>query len=366
MRKRVLLIALCSAACAALLVAQGGRGGAGKAKAKGPAPCDRACLEDFVNQYLDALVAHNPFGLPLASRVKFSENDQLLDLGDGLWNVTNGVGTYKLYIADVPGQQVGFLGTVRANDRPTTLALRLKIDNRRISEIETLVSVSNTGGPPPAAGPGGAKGGPPGAAKGKGGPPPTPAGAPALEALGKPDAVFLEAAPEGQRQSRDQLIAAANAYFDAMESGNASLAQIDPQCNRIENGVQVTNNPAAGPGRGSTVNTSAMTCAEQISSKLFANYQVIYPRRFPVVDEERQLVFGFFMHQQPGDLMQVESPGRGAYKFSDQATQPGFVEMAQVFKIAGGKVRRMEAMTTAVPYGTPNPFFNDDWRRAKK
>lgn len=156
MRGKLLLLAAGSVVCAALLLAQGG-GGAGKSKAKGPAACDRACLEDFVNQYLDALVAHNPFGLPLAARVKFSENDQLLDLGDGLWSVTTGLGTYKLYISDVQGQQVAFLGTVRANDRPTTLALRLKIENRRISEIETLVTVSNAGGPP-AAGPGAARG----------------------------------------------------------------------------------------------------------------------------------------------------------------------------------------------------------------
>ena len=65
---------------------------AGKAKAKAPEPCERACLEDFVNQYLDGLVAHSAFSLPLASRVRFSENNQLLELGDGLWNVTTGVG----------------------------------------------------------------------------------------------------------------------------------------------------------------------------------------------------------------------------------------------------------------------------------
>jgi hypothetical protein len=283
-------------------------------------------------------------------------------LGDGLWNVTTGIGTYKLYIEDVQQQQVGFLGTVRANERPTTLALRLKIDNRRISEIETLVNVSNTGGPAPAgkAGPG------PGGAKGKGGPPPAPTGAVALDALLRgPHADFLEPVTESQRLTRDQLVSAVNAYFDAMEGGNVSLARIDPLCNRIENGVQVTNNAAAVPvpGRGSTININALSCAEQISSKAFANYQVIYPRRTPVVDEERGLVFGFFMHQQPGDLLQVESPGRGNYKFPDQASQPGFVEMAQVFKITSGGVRRMEAMTQAVA-GRVQPLV--EYARSKR
>jgi len=355
MRKTVFGCGLALAACVSLLFAQGGPGAAKGKEDKGPAPCDRACLEGFVDQYLDALVAHNPFGgLPLAARVKFSENDQLLDLGDGLWNVTTGVGKYKLIVADPQSQQVGFLGTVLANDRPTTLALRLKLENRKISEIETLVTISNPPGGP--GGPGGAKAAPKG-------PPPPPTGAAALDAMGAPDAVFKQA--ETQRSSRDQLIVAANAYFDAMERGDAGLAQFDAQCNRIENGVQMTNNPTPNlPAK--TVDPRALNCADQITSKVLSNYQVVYPRRIPVVDEERQTVFGFFMHQQPGDVTQVESPGRGLYKFSEANSQPGFVEVAQVFKVMGGRIRRMESLTTPVPYGTPNPFFNDDWRRAKK
>ncbi len=77
-------------------------GGAGKGKQKdeGPEHCDRACLEDFANQYLDALVAHNPFGLPLAKDVKFTENGYELPMGDGLWNVATGLGRYRIYVAD--------------------------------------------------------------------------------------------------------------------------------------------------------------------------------------------------------------------------------------------------------------------------
>lgn len=350
MRGIPFVCALAVAACVSLLVAQPPDGAAkGKGKEKGPEPCERECLEGFVNQYLDALVAHNIFGLPLASRVKFTENAQPLDLGDGLWNVTTGVGKYKLIVVDPQSQQVGFLGTVLANDRSTTLALRLKLENRKISEIETLVSVSN---PPPAAGKGPAPKGPP----------PAPTGAVALDATAL-DPVFTQAVPEGERRTREQLIAAVNAYYDGWERGDANLVQFDPQCNRIENGVQATNNPT--PGRVG-IDPHALSCADQIASRVFANYQVIYPRRIPVVDEERQIVFGFFMYQQPGDLLEVESPGRGAYKFSETNSQPGFVQAAQAFKILGGRIRRMEAFTTILPYGTPDPFFNDDWRRAKQ
>jgi hypothetical protein len=84
------------------------------------------------------------------------------------------------------------------------------------------------------------------------------------------------------------------------------------------------------------------------------------------VDEERQLVFGFFMHQQPGDLLSIESPGHGTYKFPDAVTQPSFTEVAELFRMKVGKIRKMEGLTLNVPYGTPNPFFNDDWRRPAK
>jgi hypothetical protein len=66
----------------------------------------------------------------------------------------------------------------------------------------------------------------------------------------------------------------------------------------VQNGVQVTNNPNRPALQGSTINTSAMGCADQINSKTLSYIQTVYPRRPVVVDEERQLVFGFFMFQQ--------------------------------------------------------------------
>jgi hypothetical protein len=299
-----------------------------------PDTCDRACLEGFVNQYLDALVAHNPFGMPLARKVKFSENDVVLDLGDGVWNTITGMGTYKLYVSDPQSGQVGFFGTMRENSTPIALAARLKIENRKITEIETVI---NRGG-------------------GANNP------AQLVEQTGQPDAVFIETVPAGERVSHDALIAAANKYFDSIEHGSADAGAFDKDCNRVENGARMTNNPSR-PAAGLTWNPWALGCAEQINTKIFNSYQRIYPRRFPVVDEERQLVFGFFMYQQAGDILSVESPGHGTYKMPDSASTPGFTESAQLFRIKGGKIRKIESLTLGIPYGMPNPFFKDDWRR---
>src|ERR1700722_13555255 len=77
--------------------------------------CNRACLEGFVNQYLDAMVARNPYGLPLAPQVKFTENEQAIPLGEGVWGTATEIGKYKFYISDPQAGEVGFLGTMREN-----------------------------------------------------------------------------------------------------------------------------------------------------------------------------------------------------------------------------------------------------------
>src|ERR1700689_2153175 len=112
---------------------------AGASFGQAPGPCNRVCLEGFVNQYLDAMVAHDPSRLPVTPGVKFSEDDVPLKLGEALWRTASGIGTYKLYFADPQTGQVGFMGTMKENGRGVALVMRLKVENGRISEAEQLV-----------------------------------------------------------------------------------------------------------------------------------------------------------------------------------------------------------------------------------
>jgi len=43
-------------------------------RAQAPAACDRACLSQFITQYLDSLVAHKPGSLPVSDSVRFTED----------------------------------------------------------------------------------------------------------------------------------------------------------------------------------------------------------------------------------------------------------------------------------------------------
>jgi hypothetical protein len=106
--------------------------------------CDRECLIGVANQYIDALAAKDSGRAGLAPNVRYSENGQRLRVGDGLWNSVSGKGTYQLQVADAVAGQVLTIQTMRENGTPITLATRLKVAGRRITEVETLVSRSDT------------------------------------------------------------------------------------------------------------------------------------------------------------------------------------------------------------------------------
>ncbi len=296
--------------------------------AKSPASCDRACLEGFVNQYLDAMVARNPYSLPLAPKVKFTENEQVIPLGEGIWGTASGLGTYKLYVADPQGGQVGFLGTLRENDTPVAFALRLKIDLRLIREVETIVVRD------------------PGAAK-------------AVEALGQPDPLMLAPVPASERRSRDEMIAIANKYSEGIEHSNGDLVQFDPDCNRIQNGIQTTNNPDLKLDPNASWTPMSLGCKDQLNTKFFSFVHKIYPRRFMAIDEERGLVFGLFLFHIPGTVTAVDIPGHGSVGIPLPYQAPTTLDIAELYKIKNGKIWKVEALQTNVPYGTPSPFLNE-------
>ena len=88
--------------------------------ATGPIPlnCNRACLENLVDQYLAAVVAHDSKRLPLSKDVKYTENSQVIDLGDGFWKTAEGRGKYTHMWADPDFGQVAYMGTMREAGGP--------------------------------------------------------------------------------------------------------------------------------------------------------------------------------------------------------------------------------------------------------
>jgi hypothetical protein len=272
--------------------------------------CDRVCLEGWVNRYLDAMVAHDAKKLPVTSDVKFTEDDVPLLLGEALWRTASGLGTYKLYFADPQAGQVAFFGTIQENGRGEAIALRLKIENGKLAEAEQIVlRNANT--------------------------------FKLLEQASKPDPLLLETTAPESRLPRGQLIQKTNLYFEAIEQGNGKVAPFADDCNRFENGMKTSGTDG---------------CSKQLDTHIFDYIQKIYPRRFLVVDEERQVVFGFFMFNHPGDITWINVPGQGRREMMGAAKRPFSVDVAEAFRIQNGQIKKVEALMTALPYGAKSPF----------
>ncbi|HXY79635.1 MAG TPA: hypothetical protein VEI08_03270, partial [Candidatus Bathyarchaeia archaeon] len=291
-----------------------------QAAAKG---CDYACLTGFVDQYLNALAAHDPSHLPLAARVKFTENTIPLKLGDALWGTISGLGTYKIYFADPQARQVGCECTIRENGTPAILVVRLKIEDRKIAEVETIV---RRGAEP----------------------------AQNLEKLGQPNPVWLQPVSASERTPRADMLKDANQYFEGIVHLSGDMVPFDDKCNRILDGIQDTNNPSYNEGwANGAFNPAAMGCRENMNTKIWAYIKSVDPRRFMIVDEKMGIVFGFFMFNHPGTVLTAEVPGIGKIDMPPSAKRPFSVEVAEFFKIQNGKIRQVEGVQLALPYKQP-------------
>ena len=110
------------------------------------ADCDSECLRGLVTQYLAAMVAHNPATLPVAANVRFTEDTVTMKLGEGLWKGASGLRGYRQDILDVRQGVAASQVIVEEAGSPVMLALRLKVADRKITEIETQVTRSRAEG----------------------------------------------------------------------------------------------------------------------------------------------------------------------------------------------------------------------------
>jgi hypothetical protein len=295
-------------------------GGSNNTETDSAAACNYACLTGFMDKYLGALVAHDPSRLPVAARVNFTENTISLQLGDALWGTISGMGTYKLYFADPQAGQIGFEGTIRENGTPAILVVRLKIQSKRITEVEMMV---RRGAEP----------------------------AQDLEKTGGPNPVWVQAVSASERTPRADMLKDANLYFEGLVHLSGDMVPFDDKCNRILDGTQDTNNPSYNEGWGhGSFNPAGMSCRENMNAKIWAYIKSVSPRRFLIVDEKMGIVFGYFMFNHPGTVLTAEVPGVGKIDMPLSAKRPFSVELAEFFKIENGKIRQVQGVQLALPY----------------
>jgi hypothetical protein len=304
--------------------------------------CDRQCLVTLMQNYLAALVKHDPKAVPFAGEVKFTENTANIPVGYGLWVTASGGPTdFQVYAADPVAQQVACLVVMKENNnKDVLLGVRLRLQRGKIVEAEHHAVRDGISG-----------------------------GMPNLQ---KPRPGLVEDLAPADRTPRDQMIDIGLSYYDALVGGDGTLAPFAEECERRENGstsvggVRAAANPPAAkpqfPPQGSVDSEMAKlgmalaaapkTCAAQISAGVWAYITEIRNRRLLVVDEQKGLAVGFsdFYHDSKLKVMKL----RGVPGLDSVPSYQGTFNMPamHIFKIKKGKIYDIEATGLVLPYGT--------------
>ncbi len=220
-------------------------------------PCDRACLRSTLDSYLTAVVKHDPAGAPLAIGFRQTENAIVVRPGTGVWKSVTALGAMQRRYVDAISGQSAYFGVVEEGPERAVVTVRVKVDDRKISEAEWIIARKGEFGP--------------------NGPNGNVFNADSLIANPPPERTV----PKAQRLSRESLVAITNSYFDGLTTHDGRIIQHHDGCTRIENGTVMTNRPGrnGGPPSGD--------CAANLEN---FNASIVAARRYPVVDDEAQAV----------------------------------------------------------------------------
>lgn len=279
---------------------------------------NREALYWALDRYLAALGRKDPGAVDWAPDPFITENNVRLQPDDGLWGTIERMGGYRLVFADEATRQVGYFGTVVEPLDESAYTLRLGFDEAgRIAECETIVvrQVDSS---------------------------------PRFENQRFDEKPILNA-PAQAPVPREEMIALADGYFSTLERNDGTIrTRFHPECNRVENGVQTTNNPDF------FVPVAALGCEAQFRLGNYRYDDRLRGRRFPLVDEERGLVMAFGFIDHSGRLDE--------YRLTDgtlvrsHIRRPHTFYLGELFKIDHGMICQIEANFITVPYHMPSPW----------
>jgi hypothetical protein len=274
------------------------------------AGCDRACLIDVTETYLAAMVAHDPARAPVAATVKFTENTRAMKLGEGnAWTNVTGVQKYKVYVADPGAGQVALYTVLDGKERNAIYTLRMKVQDRRLTEIESVyVGIGQSG-------------------------------MASLDNLKEAAPIWNEVLPAAKRRTREEMIAITERYFATLEDGYKNYIPFWDDCLRVENGTMTAGN-TKGQGIG------AMSCRDNLNQNIWSYITHVKPRRYLAVDVERGLVSGMFMFRHGGEEKTYVNDKGQTVPFGEAMLKKQAVVISELFKIDDGRIRRIEAVMT--------------------
>jgi hypothetical protein len=275
---------------------------AGAVSANAAQSCDRECLRGIMTKYLDAVIAHNPGTLPLSNKVRATENAVDVKLGEGIWKTATKLTPYRMDIMDVPQGIVGTHSVLEEGQNTVLLLVRLKVENKKITEIETQVTRITPGGQFSS---------------------PTELKS-VREALS-----FIP--PKDRRNSREDLVKIGLKYPEGLKLGSFVKADTPfaPDSYRIENGYVMA-------GKGCMMRPACENIKTQPIPTLFE-----ITSRVAAVDEELGIVW-----------IRMDF-GKNSMGVGPEADKQSLI-VWEYFKIYDGMIYAVEAFMLPMPRGTPS------------
>jgi len=293
--------------------------------------CDRDCLIDLADDYVAALVAHDPSAVPLAGDVKMAENIEAISPGDGLWSsLSKGPESFVIHVPDPVSEQVGIMAMVTdADDKPALIGVRLKWQGGKITEAEHMVATNLS--------------------------------PPALANLQTVRPGILAEVPYDYADSRGRLLWLGKSYYDALDNNNSNLSSFGDDCERHENGFQTARNPMTRPVSANAADPSfaymgGLGCAAQMDTNMWEYITHIDNRRVEIADPVTGLVWGMshFRHAfEKQDFEVLNIPG---VTVRHMEYQPFDLPAIHIYKVWGGKIHEIEAMGFTTSYMAPEVF----------
>jgi len=310
-----------------------------------PEPCDRTCLVGVVDAYFKAMLNRNPRGLALARDVKYTEDGQAVDPGQGIWNTFTGLGTYRVYLADPETGEAGYYGSYTEFGRlQGVMALRLLVKNHEITQVEAVMARQEL--------------------RPKGGLGDNTAGVMTPILIDEvdpadfisPDVSLLAPLSKDEQTPRAAMIDATQKYYQGYSAKDASIVPFAGDCSSRENGMATSNNPS-GPAMDPSkpdFHAFAGSCADELNQGYFAGIEKPRGVRTLIVDEQQGLVLNLALFDNEGSVKSVAVSGVGDVAVPRNFLRPITFLKPQLFKIESGKIREIEGLSWPVPFGMPS------------
>ncbi len=253
-----------------------------------PAACDTACVTANTNAVMRAYPNRGQWAsLPWADKVGYAENSVGIRVNEGIWQGVTAIDPRPLVLADAQTGKGVWIGKIEEHGQPAWAAITVSSVGKEIGGIDALIRRKEYGAPWA-----------------------EPAQAPAFAAL-----------PASRRTPRAAMITAANTFNNAMaaRSGQAPQGLAD-DCEWAVNGQVMAK------------------CAEAFTGGALGALEAVRDREVLAVDEERGLIAVRAFEDFPATV-------------GDVTRYPRTLQVVQLFRFEQGRIRRLEAYTSELPYG---------------